>query len=52
MSASGKRIIWKALVFINGVMEDPMKENMLMIKNMDTASIAGLTEEHTPDIGT
>ena len=51
MKVSGKPIIWKDMVCIYGMMEESMKENTKMTKNMDMVSINGLMVDNTMVIG-
>lgn len=48
---SGKTITWKDLVFTLGVMDELMKVNTRMIRNMVMGSINGLMAESTKETG-
>ena len=41
MRANGKTIIWKVSAYMFGMMEESMKANIRMIKNMDLECILG-----------
>ena len=48
---SGLIIIWREWEFIPGLMEENMKENIKMIRNMDMEYIFGRTRENIRDGG-
>ena len=52
MRVSGPKIIWKVLVLIYGLMEENMKVNTMMIRNMDMVNISGQMGESTWVTGT